>query len=111
MQATINVVREGLTDPNGLVRRYNADELGGTEGSFLLCTFWLAEALAAAGRPDEAEEVLGRGAAAANDLGLLSEQVDATTGEQLGNTPQAFSHLGLVLAAQALAVARSAAAA
>ncbi len=58
------------------------------------------------GQPDRAEVVLRRAASYANDLGLLAEQVDADTGELLGNYPQAFSHLGLVLAAQALARSR-----
>ena len=96
----------GLSDERGLVYRYRGDDgLEGPEGTFLLCTFWLAEALAVTGRPDEAEVVLRRGAAYANDLGLLAEQV-AAGGELLGNYPQAFSHLGLVLAAQALHDAR-----
>jgi GH15 family glucan-1,4-alpha-glucosidase len=109
--ATIDAVRAGLTDERGLVLRYDAaadDGLPGREGSFLLCTFWLAEALAAAGRLDEAEDVLGRGAGHANDLGLLAEEVDPADGALLGNFPQAFSHLGLVLAAQALAAGRAA---
>jgi GH15 family glucan-1,4-alpha-glucosidase len=105
---TIEAVQRELVDERGLVLRYRADDgLEGTEGSFLLCTFWLAEALARAGRTDEAEALLGRAAAYANDLGLLAEEVDAATGELLGNYPQAFSHLGLVLAAQALADARA----
>lgn len=105
--ATIDAVQAHLTDERGLVLRYRGDDgLGGREGSFLLCTFWLAEALAAADRVEEAETVLHRAAGCANDLGLLAEQVDGATGELLGNYPQAFSHLGLVLAAQALAQAR-----
>jgi GH15 family glucan-1,4-alpha-glucosidase len=104
---TVDAVRRMLVDERGLVLRYRADDgLGGTEGSFLLCTFWLAEALARIGRPDEAAAVLERAAGYATDLGLLAEEVDAGTGELLGNFPQAFSHLGLVLAAQALADAR-----
>lgn len=104
---TIDAVRAGLTDERGLVRRYQRDDLDSEEGSFLLCTFWLAEALARAGRPEDAADVLATAAAYANDLGLLGEQVDGRTGELLGNFPQAFSHLGLVLAAQALAEARA----
>ena len=104
--ATLEAVRAGLSDERGLLRRYQGDDLDGSEGSFLLCTFWLAEALARAGRADEAEEVFRTAASYANDLGLFAEQVDARTGELLGNFPQAFSHLGLVLAAQALADAR-----
>ena len=105
--ATIDAVLDGLVDQRGLVLRYRGDDgLEGEEGSFLLCTFWLAEALAVVGRVQESEDVLRRGAGYANDLGLLAEEVDETTGELLGNFPQAFSHLGLVLAAQALADAQ-----
>jgi len=106
VRATIDAVTAGLSDERGLVLRYRGgDGLDGAEGSFLLCTFWLAEALAVTDQVEEAGTVLRRAAGYANDLGLLSEQVDATTGELLGNFPQAFSHLGLVLAAQALAEA------
>ncbi len=106
--ATIDAVLAGLTDERGLVLRYRGDDgLDGEEGSFLLCTFWVAEALAVVGRLNEAEDLLRLAAGSANDLGLLAEQVDPLSGELLGNYPQAFSHLGLVLAAQALADARS----
>ena len=99
-------VAAGLSDDRGLLYRYRGDDgLEGQEGTFLLCTFWLAEALAVTGRPDEAEVVLRRGASYANDLGLLAEQV-GPDGQLLGNYPQAFSHLGLVLAAPALQDAR-----
>jgi len=104
--STVNAVAAALTDHRGLLYRYRAsDGLDGQEGTFLLCTFWLAEALAVTGRPVEAEQVLRRAAAYANDLGLLAEQVSESTGELLGNYPQAFSHLGLILAAQAVATA------
>jgi len=106
LASTIDAVTAALSDERGLLYRYrNEDNLAGEEGTFLLCTFWLAEALAVTGRPAEAEQVLRRAAACANDLGLLAEQTSATTGELLGNYPQAFSHLGLVLAAQAVAAA------
>ncbi len=81
------------------------DGLSGDEGTFLLCTFWLAEALALAGRADRARQVFETAAGYGNDLGLLAEEVDATTGELLGNFPQAFSHIGLVNAAWAIAQA------
>ena len=81
------------------------DGLDGQEGTFLLCTFWLAHALALAGRVAQGTEVFERAAGYANDLGLLGEEVDSTTGELLGNFPQAFSHIGLVGAAWALAQA------
>ncbi|MEP6464414.1 MAG: glycoside hydrolase family 15 protein [Frankiaceae bacterium] len=106
LAATIDAVIAGLSDERGLLYRYrNDDGLDGDEGTFLLCTFWLAQALAVTGRAQQAEDVLRRAAGYANDLGLLAEQVDTTTGELLGNYPQAFSHLGLVLAAHAVAAA------
>jgi alpha,alpha-trehalase len=101
--STIDVTQERLTDKRGLVYRYRApDGLDGEEGAFLLCTFWLAQALALAGQPDRARNVFERAAAFVNDVGLLAEQVDPISGELLGNFPQAFSHIGLVNAAWAI---------
>ena len=101
--ATIDATERGLTDDKGLVYRYRADDgLAGDEGAFLLCTFWLAEALARAGEPERAREVFERAAAYCNDVDLLSEEVDVSTGELLGNFPQAFSHVGLINAAWAI---------
>lgn len=109
LAATIKAISTGLADERGLLYRYRGgDDLAGEEGTFLLCTFWLVEALAITGRLTEAEQTLQRTAAYANDLGLLAEQIDQTTGALLGNYPQAFSHLGLILAAQAVATATSA---
>ena len=105
--STIDAIATRLTDPRGLVFRYVAgDGLAGAEGTFLLCTFWLAQALAMAGRADEAREVFERAAAFVNDVGLLAEEVDPATGELLGNFPQAFSHIGLVNAAWAITQAQ-----
>ncbi|MGI8434991.1 MAG: glycoside hydrolase family 15 protein [Nocardioidaceae bacterium] len=107
--ATIDVVEAQLSDERGLLYRYRGDDgLEGPEGTFLLCTFWLAHALALTGQVDRSREVLERAASYATELGLFAEQVDPTTGELLGNFPQAFSHLGLVTAAQALADAEQA---
>jgi GH15 family glucan-1,4-alpha-glucosidase len=107
MRATIDAIAERLTDDHGLVYRYRAaDGLPGEEGTFLLCTFWLAEALALAGQVGRATETMERAIAFANDVGLLSEEVDAERGELLGNFPQAFSHIGLVNAAWAIARAQ-----
>jgi alpha,alpha-trehalase len=101
--ATIDAIEERLTDDRGLVYRYRAaDGLEGEEGTFLLCTFWLAHALAQAGRPARAREVFDRAAAFVNDVGLLAEEIDSHTGELLGNFPQAFSHIGLINAAWAI---------
>lgn len=102
--ATIDAIEERLTDERGLVYRYLADDgLEGEEGTFLLCTFWLAEALARAGRFDHAREVFERAASCANDVDLMAEEVDPASGALLGNFPQAFSHIGLVNAAWAIA--------
>ena len=107
--ATIDAIEAGLADQGGLLYRYRGgDGLKGGEGSFLLCTFWLAHALAITGQVGRAREALERGAGFASNLGLFSEQIDATSGELLGNFPQAFSHLGLVTAAQALVDAEGA---
>jgi len=104
--ATIDATADQLTDDRGLVYRYLAhDGLDGEEGSFLLCTFWLAHALALAGEVDRATETFERAIAYANDVGLLAEEVDPATGELLGNFPQAFSHIGLVNAAWAISEA------
>jgi alpha,alpha-trehalase len=101
--ATIEATERNLTDTHGLVYRYRGDDgLPGEEGTFLLCTFWLAEALARAGQARRAREVFDRAAAYLNDVGLLAEEVDPGSGELLGNFPQAFSHIGLINAAWAI---------
>jgi alpha,alpha-trehalase len=108
MLATIEAIAEHLTHERGLVYRYNTrggDGLEGREGTFLLCTFWLAQALALADRPERAQQVFEAAISHLNDLGLLAEEVDPGTGELLGNFPQAFSHIGLVNAASAISEA------
>jgi hypothetical protein len=93
-------------DQRGLVYRYLAqDGLSGEEGTFLLCTFWLAQAQAMAGEVDRAVATFERAVSAINDVGLLAEEIDAN-GEMIGNFPQAFSHIGLVNAAWAIAQAQ-----
>jgi GH15 family glucan-1,4-alpha-glucosidase len=102
--STIKATEERLTDKRGLVYRYRSqDGLKGEEGTFVLCTFWLAQALAGSGQPARARTVFERALAFVNDVGLLSEEVDPESGELLGNFPQAFSHTGLVNAAWAIA--------
>jgi alpha,alpha-trehalase len=101
MKATIDATSERLTDERGLVYRYRAaDGLEGEEGTFLLCTFWLAQALA--GEVEAAKATFERAIAYTSDVGLLAEEVDPVSGELLGNYPQAFSHIGLVNAAWAI---------
>jgi GH15 family glucan-1,4-alpha-glucosidase len=103
MKATIDATAEHLTDDRGLVYRYLAhDGLKGEEGTFLLCTFWLAQAQALAGELDKAKATFTTAIGYCNDLGLLAEEVDPKSGELLGNFPQAFSHIGLVNAAWAI---------
>jgi GH15 family glucan-1,4-alpha-glucosidase len=111
MKATIDATAARLTDERGLVYRYLAqDGLAGEEGTFLLCTFWLAQAQAMAGELDQARGTFERAVAAINDVGLLAEEVDAGSGEMIGNFPQAFSHIGLINAAWAIAQAQQRAA-
>ncbi|MET3921712.1 glycoside hydrolase family 15 protein [Arthrobacter sp. UYEF20] len=106
--ATIEAIEERLTDSRGLVYRYLADDgLPGEEGTFLLCTFWLAQALALAGRTQRARVVFELAAGFATDLGLLAEEVAPDSNELLGNFPQAFSHIGLVNAAWAISEAEA----
>jgi GH15 family glucan-1,4-alpha-glucosidase len=112
MKATIDATAAQLTDDRGLVFRYlsaegdnDLDGLAGEEGTFLLCTFWLAQAQALAGEVQQARATFERAISFANDVGLLAEEVDGSTGELLGNFPQAFSHIGLVNAAWAIAQA------
>jgi len=84
--------------PSGLLEA-GPDGLPGSEGAFLACSFWLANALQMIGQDDEAAELFGRLLALRNDLGLLSEEYDPRYGRQVGNTPQAFSHVPLIQAA------------
>ncbi len=101
--STVNVIkRELVTD--GLVRRYSlteggqsaVDGLSGSEGAFLACSFWLANALELTGQRDEAVELFEKLLSLRNDVGLLSEEFDPRHGRLVGNTPQAFSHMPLV---------------
>lgn len=78
------------------------DGLPKGEGAFLLCTFWLADNYALMGRPDDARRVFEGLVAIRNDVGLLAEEYDPTARRQLGNFPQAFSHLGLINTARNL---------
>jgi GH15 family glucan-1,4-alpha-glucosidase len=99
--STLKAMDEKLVS-DSLVYRYNPsmtpDGLRGSEGTFSLCTFWYVDALARAGRLDEAELIFEKMHSYANHLGLYSEEI-GQTGEQLGNFPQAFSHLALIGAA------------
>ncbi|MFJ3583677.1 glycoside hydrolase family 15 protein [Streptomyces sp. NPDC090127] len=103
---TVDAVRKELTH-DGFVRRYSTegesvDGLPGGEGTFLVCSFWMADALRMTGRKEEARELFERLLTLRNDVGLLAEEYDPASGRQLGNFPQAFSHIGLVGTALAL---------
>jgi alpha,alpha-trehalase len=88
MQATIDAIAARLTDERGLVYRYRShDGLEGEEGTFLLCTFWLAQAQALAGEVDRAKATFQTAIGFVNDVGLLAEEVDPASGELLGNFP------------------------
>ena len=104
MRSTIAAIAAELTE-DGLVLRYRTDErpgldgLSGGEGTFVICSFWLVSCYAKAGEVERAEQLFDRLVAHANDLGLLAEEIDTEHGELLGNFPQAFSHIGLITAA------------
>jgi GH15 family glucan-1,4-alpha-glucosidase len=91
---------------DGFLMRYRTqsgvDGLPGDESPFLACSFWLVEQYACTGRGDDARDLMERLCALANDVGMLSEEYDTRRGRQIGNVPQAFSHLALVRAADAL---------
>ncbi|MBQ1089958.1 glycoside hydrolase family 15 protein [Streptomyces sp. B93] len=86
----------------GFLGRYTPDASDGPDGAFVACSLWYADALAATGRPVEARETFERVLAVRNDVGLLAERWDADAGRQLGNAPQAGSHIALVETAFAL---------
>ncbi len=106
MQATIDEIVGQLSPGDacaqGLLYRYHheaGDGLPGGEGAFTICSFWLVEALALAGRRDEAEKIFAGLIELQGDLGLFAEEIDPPSGTQLGNFPQAFTHIGLINAA------------
>jgi GH15 family glucan-1,4-alpha-glucosidase len=108
--STVEAIRRELT-VDGLVLRYRPEEsdvdgLPAGEGVFLACTFWLVTVLELQGHHDEARELFERLLDLRNDVGLLAEEYDPIAGRQLGNFPQAFTHLALVSAALALSEGR-----
>jgi GH15 family glucan-1,4-alpha-glucosidase len=113
VSGTIDAVWRDL-GRDGFVSRYSTaetdDGLPGDEGQFLACSFWLVSALAENGRVEEARSLFERLVGLSNDLGLLAEEYDVARGRQVGNFPQAFSHLTLIGAATAISAAEAEAA-
>ena len=112
MLATVARVEEDLVTQTGLVMRYRAtgmDGLPGEEAPFIMCAFWLVEQYARSGRVEDAERLMARLDDCANDLLLMAEEYDDELDRMAGNFPQAFSHLGLIRAVDALEDARGAA--
>ena len=96
---TIRAVERDLLDDNTVYRYHYDDGLPGGEGGFYLCTSWLIESMALAGRTDEAKALFEKYLATAGPTGLLPEQYDPQEKRTLGNHPQAYSHIGLINAA------------
>ncbi len=107
MKATVDAIVKHLSakgpHSEGLLYRYDTekspDGLSGEEGAFVLCSFWLVDALADGGRLEEAEQLFDSLCARVNHVGLLAEEIDPHTGRFLGNFPQGFSHIGLITSA------------
>ncbi|MEW2269233.1 glycoside hydrolase family 15 protein [Streptomyces griseofuscus] len=112
MVATAEAVAQRLSAGGGLLYRYLHDEapdgLAGDEGAFVLCSFWLVDNLVGQGRLEEAGELYASLCGRASTVGLLSEQIHPTTGEFMGNFPQAFSHIGIIASGVNLQRARAA---
>jgi GH15 family glucan-1,4-alpha-glucosidase len=101
---TVDAIRQQLSAGGPLLYRYppESDHVTGREGAFLPCSFWLARALAEIGRTDEAASLTESLSSRSNDVGLFAEEMDPTTGEFLGNFPQALTHAALIQAALGL---------
>jgi GH15 family glucan-1,4-alpha-glucosidase len=100
LRTSVEAIATDLTE-DGFVLRYRTGEtddgLSGKEGTFLICSFWLVSALAVVGELQQARDLMERLLRVASPLGLYAEEFDAPTGRHLGNFPQAFSHLALIV--------------
>ena len=106
MLGTVSLIEKQLLDEDGFLARYQTtsgkDGLAGKDSPFLICSFWLIEQYARSGRVDDARAMMDGVLAVSTDLGLLAEEYSPEHGRLAGNFPQAFSHLGLIRAADAL---------
>src|SRR5262249_38748628 len=101
-RATLGAYERMLLERGFMLRYRHADDFGATTCAFTICSFWWAEALALAGRIDDAIAIFERLVAHSNPLGLFSEDIDPATGALLGNFPQAYTHVGLINAAMTI---------
>ena len=111
IRGTLRAIEDRLLIAGEFVLRYetehSADGLPAGEGAFLACSFWLVQNYVLQGRNAEAGELFARLLARCNDVGLLSEELDPLTGRMLGNFPQAYSHVGLIICALSLSRQRN----
>jgi GH15 family glucan-1,4-alpha-glucosidase len=99
LTSTVDAIESALSDHGWLFRYRNDDGLGATEVAFVICTFWLVEALATTGRTQAARTMMDRAQQALTSLGLIAEDYGTSTRRMSGNFPQAYSHVGLIHAA------------